>query len=134
MWHGIDWRDEDTSSELGYRYSHEASPELRPRWQALWLLRQGYTRQAVVQSLGIHRRTLCDWIAWYQTGGCAEVARHRQWEGNGQSCWLTVEQQAELAAWAAIGTFYTIEDARHWVAETWHVAYTYDGRRTLLAR
>jgi transposase len=134
MSQGIDWRVDDTESELGYRFSHETVPELCRRWHALWLLRQGYTRSAVVQALGIHSRTLCDWIAWYQTGGCTEVARHRVGAGNGWVCRLTEEQLAELAAWAADGTFFTYEDARQWVADTWQVSYSYDGMRSLLDR
>ncbi|MHB9134455.1 MAG: helix-turn-helix domain-containing protein [Armatimonadota bacterium] len=62
------------------------------------------------------------------------MARHRLGAGNGQLCRLTEEQLAELAAWAADGTFYTYEDARQWVADTWHVLYTYDGIRSLLDR
>ena len=134
MSHGITWRAEDTEHELGYRFSQETDGELRLRWHALWLLRQGYTRRAVVQALGIHRRTLCTWLAWYQSGGCAEVARHRLGAGNGQACHLTDDQLAELAAWAADGTFYTYEDAQQWIAETWQVNYTYDGVRSLLNR
>jgi len=130
----IDWRADDTEHELGYRYAHETCLELRARWHALWLLRQGYSRQAVVQALGIHRCTLNTWVAWYRLGGCAEVARHQLGAGNGRACRLTDEQLAELAAWAADGTFYTYEDARHWVAEHWHVVYTYDGMRSLLDR
>jgi len=102
---------------------------LRPRWHALWLLRQGYTRKTVADLLGINPRTLRDWIAWYQMGGCAEVTRHQLGAGNGQSCRLTDERLAELAAWAAEGTFYTYEEARQWVASTWQVTYTYDGLR-----
>lgn len=45
-------------------------------------------------------------------GGCAEVARHQLGTGNGHSCRLTEEQLAELATWAAEGTFFTYEDAR----------------------
>lgn len=134
MSQGINWRAEDTASELGYRFSHEVASDLRLRWQALWLLRQGYTRRAVVQALGIHPRTLCDWIAWYHIGGCAEVVRHRLGAGNGQACRLTGEQLAELAAWAAEGTFYTYDAARQWIAATWQVHYTYDGMRSLFAR
>lgn len=130
----IVWREEDSANELWYQYQHETIPALRPRWQALWLLRQGYTRNAVVQALGINPRTLRDWIGWYQTGGCAAITRHRQGRREEYPCRLSVEQQAELAAWAADGLFYTIEDARRWVAETWQVAYTYDGMRTLLDR
>jgi transposase len=134
MTSSIAWRPADSENELYYRYRYETIAELRPRWQALWLLRQGYTRQAVTQALGIHERTLRDWLAWYQLGGCPEVARHRLGGGQGHLCRLTVEQLAELAAWAADGLFYTYEDAQQWVAETWQVSYTYDGIRSLLNR
>ena len=84
--------------------------------------------------VGVNPRTLRDWIAWYQVGGCAEVARHRCGAGNGQVCRLAEEQLAELAAWAADGTFYTYADAQQWIAETWQVDYTYNGVRSLLNR
>lgn len=130
----IAWRADDTEDELRYRYRSERVSELRPRWQALWLLRQGYSRKHVVQYVGIHPRTLCEWIAWYTRGGCAEVARHRLGAGNGQACWLTDDQLDELAAWAGFGALPTYEDARQWVAGTWQVSYSYDGIRTLLNR
>lgn len=131
---GVRWRDGDSVTELGARLARETAVDLRLRWQALWLLRQGYARRAVVQALGVHPRTLCAWVAWYQTGGCAEVARHRLGAGNGQTCRLTDEQLAELAAWAGDGLFYTYADARQWVEEAWGVAYSYDGIRSLLNR
>jgi transposase len=131
---GITWRAEDTESELAYRYRTEQAPELRIRWHALWLLRQGHTRPTVTRILGINPRTLYDWIAWYQAGGCRAIARHRQGWHTGHGCRLTDEQLAELAAWAAAGQFYTYEDAQHWIAETWQVPYAYDGVRSLLNR
>ena len=94
----IAWRAHDTADELGYRYQSEHLSELRPRWQALWLLRQGYTRKTVVDLVWIHPRTLRDWIAWYNLGGCEEVAQHRLGAGNGPPCRLTYEQLDELAA------------------------------------
>ncbi|MHB9134454.1 MAG: helix-turn-helix domain-containing protein [Armatimonadota bacterium] len=60
----IAWHAEDTSDELEYRYHTEPISVLRPRWQALWLLRQGYTRKTVAHLVGINPRTLRDWIAW----------------------------------------------------------------------
>jgi transposase len=130
----IVWRTQDTISELAYRYQSEPVAALRSRWQALWLLRQGYTRKTVAHLVGINPRTLRDWLAWYKGGGCAEVALHQRGAGNGQRCRLTEEQLAELAAWAATGAFYTYTDAQHWVADTWQVVYTYDGIRSLVNR
>jgi transposase len=134
MERGITWRAEDTESELAYRYRTEQAAELCRRWHALWLLRQGHTRQAVTRILGINPRTLYDWIAWYQDGGCPAIARHRQGWHIGHHCRLTDDQLAELAAWAADGQFYTYEEAQQWIAETWQVRYTYDGVRSLLNR
>jgi len=134
MENDIAWYAGDTIDELDYRYHAEPVPELRPRWQAFWLLRQGYTRKTVVRLVEVNPRTLRDWIAWYRIGGCAQVAQHRLGAGNGQTCRLTEAQLAELAAWAATGRFYTYADARRWVAATWHVSYTTDGMRSLLDR
>jgi transposase len=134
MKNDINWRAEDTAAELEYRYQAERASELQPRWQALWLLRQGYPRQTVARFVGITPRTLRTWLAWYNNGGCAEVARHRLGAGNGQECRLTDDQLGELAAWAAFGQLETYDEACKWVADTWQVHYSYDGMRSLLNR
>ena len=79
----IEWRTEDTESELRYRYAHETCPDLRSRWHALWLLRQGYTYDGMrnlLDRIGIHPRVprplavpadLAAQEAW-QKGGCVK--------------------------------------------------------------
>ncbi|MHB9022751.1 MAG: LacI family DNA-binding transcriptional regulator [Armatimonadota bacterium] len=73
----ITWRSEDTIEALSARFHNEAAPDLRPRWQALWLLRQGYARAEVAREVGVNPRTLRDWLAWYRAGGASAVAAHR---------------------------------------------------------
>lgn len=65
----IEWWEGDTVEALLALYRSERVCELRPRWQALWLLRRGWQRAAVADALGIDPRTLRDWIAWYRQGG-----------------------------------------------------------------
>jgi transposase len=134
MAYDIDWQAQDTVDEFWYRYQTEPESEVKPRWQALWLLRQGYPRRTVAHFVGINPRTLRDWIAWYTCGGCAEVTRHRLGAGNGLICRLTEDQLQEFAAWAGFGQLATYEEARQWVADTWQVQYTYDGIRSLCHR
>jgi transposase len=132
--HHLHWNPGDTIAALAVRYHREVAPDLQIRWHALWLLRRGLARDEVADLLDVHPRTLRDWIAWYQQGGCAEIARHRSGGRQGQSCRLSLEQEAELAAWAETGIFHAIADVQHWVADYWGIDYTYWGMRSLLDR
>jgi transposase len=129
----IEWREEDTEVELGHLYRMETRRELRPRWQALWLLRRGKSRAEVCDVVGVNPRTLRDWIAWYRDGGTATVRRHRI-GGHGSLPKLAQEQCAEIVERAGEGEFRTIEQVRIWVIETWGIYYTYWGMRTVLDR
>ena len=128
----IEWRDDaDTLFRL---YKEEQDPELRIRWHALWLLRQGYSVSEVVAVLGVHERSVRRWIAWYRAGGIEEVRRHRRGGRQGQKPKLTPAQQEMLKARAAEGHFRTIHDAVQWVRESFGVEYTYWGMRSLFVR
>lgn len=129
----IDWRDEDTETELSYLYHSEKDPELRPRWQALWLLRRGVSRAEVVDVLGITGRALRNWIAWYRQGGTDAVRKHHQ-GGYGHPPRLSDEQCAQIKSKAANGEFRVIDDVRVFVEQQWSVHYTYWGMRSVLDR
>lgn len=130
----IQWRDEDTVETLLARYRAEKVLELRPRWQALWLLRRGKSRSEVADVLGIHPRTLRDWVAWYRKGGCAAVAQHREGGRTGSVPRLTAEQLGEISERAARGELRTIGEAGEWVKDEFSVTYTYWGIRSVLDR
>ena len=128
----IDGQDDELT--LWQRYRSEPDPEVRPRWHALWLLRQGRAATAAAALVGVHRGSVQRWLAWYRQGGLAAVARHRQGGRQGRTAYLTPEQQAQLTAETAQGTIRTVGAAVRWVERQFGVRYTYWGMRTLLHR
>lgn len=128
----IDWQDDEAS--LRQRYRSEADAELRPRWQALWLLRQGRSATAVAAVVGVHRRSVQRWLGWYRQGGLAAVAQHRQGGRQGRTPYLMAAQQQQLVAETARGTMRTAGEAARWVAQQFGVRYTEWGMRSLLHR
>ena len=128
----VDWQDDEAT--LRQRYRREADAELRPRWQALWLLRQGRSVTATAALVGVHRRSVQRWLGWYRQGGLAGVAQHRQGGRQGRTPYLTAEQQAQLHAETARGTIRTVGEATHWVEQQFGVAYTDWGMRSVLQR
>jgi len=129
----IDWRPEDDEGALKAAYRQEGRADVRPRLQALWLLRTGRPVWAVAVVVGVHERTVQRWLRWYRDGGLAAVRAHRQ-AGTGQPSFLTAEQQAQLWEQAATGAFRTAAEAQRWVAERFGVTYRPGGMYALLGR
>jgi transposase len=125
------WQDE--ADALYRRYRQETKPDLRPRWHALWLLRTGTTAREAARVLGVHERSVQQWIAWYRIGGMGEVAAHRK-AGKGTRARLTGEQHAVLLAEAATGRFRTAAEVVTWVEERCGAVYTVSGMHQLLRR
>ena len=126
-----DWQeDEQTLYEL---YKQEKDHQNRTRLQALRLLRPGRSMGEVADLVGVHYRTVQEWVAWYRKGGIAEVLRHRHgWHG-GQKRYLSEEQEAELKAKAEAGEVRTIQDGVEW-AKSHGVEHTYWGMRGVFGR
>jgi transposase len=129
----IEWATEDDAANLQARYRGERRVDVRPRLHGLWLVRTGRTTREVAEVLGVHERTVQQWLAWYRTGGLAAVAGHHA-GGQGAPSFLTVEQRAELADEVATGRFRTAAEIRQWVQERWGVSYTEGGMYALLGR
>ncbi len=128
----IDWReDEQTLYNL---YRKEKDPQRRSRLQALWWLRKGHSLRETAQVVGVHYRTLQDWVAWYRQGGVEEILRHRHGGHGGRKPRLTPEEEAQLKELAAQGVLRTIWDGVIWARETCGVSYTYWGMRWVFAR
>ena len=127
----IAWQDD--AATLYARYRAETKPDLRPRWHALWLLRTGRTVREAARVLGVHERSVQQWVAWYRVGGLEAVAAHRK-AGKGSRARLSGEQQAALLAEAATGRFRTAAEAVVWVRETCGAVYTISGMHQLLRR
>ena len=126
-----EWRDE--AEALRERWRREAKPDLRPRWHALWLVRAVRPAREAAAVLGVHERSVQQWLAWYRQGGAEAVAARRK-AGKGTRSRLTAEQQAALVAEAATGRFRTAAEAVAWVAEAFGAAYTVSGMHQLLRR
>lgn len=128
----VTWQDE--LAALYARYREEREPELRTRWHALWLVRQGRTLRETARLVGVHERSLQQWIAWYRQGGLAEVARHRRGGRQGRPSYLTAAQWAEVIDRAKQGAFFTVHEAVEWVAERFGTRYRYGGMHAHLRR
>jgi transposase len=128
----IDWQeDEQTLYEL---YKQEKDHQNRTRLQALWLLRPGRSMKEVAGLVGVHYRTVQEWVAWYRKGGVDKVLRHRHGGHGGQERWLNEEQEAELKAKAEAGEIRAIQDGVEWAKKTYGVEYTYWGMRWVFYR
>ena len=129
----IAWAPADDAARLKALYQAERRADVRPRLQALWLLRSGRRIREVAAVLGVHERNIQRWVGWYRRGGLAEVTAHRR-QGKGQRPFLTVEQQTQLRAQAATGALRTAAEARRWVAATFGVSDRAGGIYDLLRR
>ena len=127
----VAWAED--AAMLGELYRAEYDHQIRPRLQALWLLRQGWSVGTVAAVVGVNYRTVQDWLGWYRAGGLAEVRRHRR-AGKGRAAYLTSDQQAQLVAEAAAGHFFTVADAVRWATEHCGITYSAKGMHRLLRR
>jgi transposase len=128
----IAWRDDEPVLRQAYKREREA--ELRPRLHALWLLRRGERLGAVADLVGVHYRTVQQWVAWYRRGGLAEVRRHRNGGRQGAPSRLSPVQRQLLVERAAADGFATIGEARAWAEQQFGVRYAYGGMRSLFHR
>ena len=128
----IAWQDD--ADQLFHLYRDEADPELRTRFHALWLIRQGQTPTAAAHLVGVQLRTVRTWLRWYREGGTTTIRQHRHGGRQGKPSRLTAEQCAELKAHTASGAVKTIDQARVWVQTHFGVHYTYWGMRSVFER
>lgn len=119
---------QESTEELRARYRRETHGPTRLRLHALWLVQAGQlTLREIGAVLGVSERTIRRWLNRYRAGGLAAVLAALPGQGGGAQAWLTVEQDALLAAYAQDGAFRTAAEARDWVADTFGVSYTVSG-------
>jgi transposase len=125
----------ETADELERQYRAERDVERRKRLGALWRVRVGDRVADAGRLAGVGRRTVERWLAWYRSGGLAEVLRRVPGHGAvGQPPRLSPAQQAEVLAHVGRGEFRTYEEARAWVESTYGVGYRPGGFYTALHR
>lgn len=133
MYVKVNWQH--TAEELKALYQAEHDGKRRQRLHTLWLLREGTRTMAEVAAVvGAGDRTLQRWVDWYRDGGLPTLDAHRLGQAGGVVARMTVDDQALLAAYAAEGTFHTIDEARQWAETQCGVVYTYWGMRSVLDR
>lgn len=128
----VEWQEDEAS--LKELYQQEKDYQNRTRLQTLWYLRRGRTIGETAELVGVHYRTVQEWVAWYRQGGVAEVLSHRHGGSRAQARRLTVAQEAELKGLAEAGKIRTIWDGVHWAEEKHGVVYTYWGMRGVFYR
>jgi transposase len=127
----VAWSED--AATLGRLYRSERDNQVRPRLQALWLIQRGRTVREAATLVGVHERTVQEWLGWYRAGGLAAVRGHRR-AGKGRAAYLAPDQQAQLVRHTASGAVYTAQDAVEWVEAQFGVRYTRDGIYGLLRR
>ena len=70
----ISWQEDGDTLFQAYR--QEKSADIKPRLHALWLLRLGHLLRETAQIVGVHYRTLQQWVTWHRQGGLAAVRGH----------------------------------------------------------
>ena len=127
------WDEEDTAAVLKAEYRREGRADRRPRLHGLWLLRTGRPVDETAAAVGVHRRTVDRWVAWYRAGGREGVLAHRQ-GGHGQPRKLAAEQEAQLRDEIATGRFRSAAEVGVWITATFGVTYRPGGLDGLLRR
>lgn len=128
----IEWQED--AEELKELYQQEKDHQNRTRLQALWLVRTGRPMSAVAPIVGVHYRTVQEWIGWYRIGGLAEVLKHRCGGQGGAKRRLTKEQEEELVAKSKAGEIHDIGAGVEWAEKEHQVSYTYWGMRHVFRR
>lgn len=128
----IEWQEDEATLKKLYKGEKEVTKRLR--LQALWLSRQGRQLTEVAEIVGVHYRTVQEWIAWYRQGGLAEVLARRHGGQGGPQRRLNEEQEAELKAKADAGEIRSIAAGVAWAQEKHQVGYSYWGMRHVFKR
>ena len=128
----IEWQE--GADKLKELYQKEKDHQKRTRLQALWLVRKGKSMSNVASIVGVHYRTVQEWIAWYRIGGVTEVLKHRRGGHGGIKSRLTKGQEEELITKSKAGEIHSTWDGVDWAAKEHQVSYTYWGMRSVFQR
>ena len=129
----VAWREQDTGETLKAADQRERDIELRTRLHGLWLLQTGWGLSPVAAAVGVHCRTVQQWVGWYHGGGLPNVLSHKM-GGKGQEPFLTDEAQQQVAEEVGTGRFRTAGGIRDWIAEQYGVTYKIGGIYSLMHR
>jgi transposase len=120
-----------TRKKVEKQRAAEKDARLYKRLSALLWLDEGRTREEVAGLLGVHVRTIKNWLKLYLQGGLTALCTlsYKGDVGN-----LSVTQGQQLKAEVATGRFKCAAEAAAWVEATFGVSFTSAGMRKLLNR
>jgi transposase len=132
----VEWHED--AEALGALYRLEKDVQNRKRLHGLWLIRQGRAMTEVADIIGVHYRTVQEWVSWYRQGGVKAVKAHRHGGKRAQKRRLSAEQETAPSGLpkqkADAGEIRSIADGVLWAQESHQVHYTYWGMRYVFAR
>jgi transposase len=128
----MEWEDEEETLRTAYRTAKDG--QNRQHLHAILLIRQGKSIAETATILGVHYRTVQEWVSWYRQGGIEAVVSHRHGGRRSHARRLSQAQEAELKQKADAGEMHRIEDGVHWAQANHQVEYTYWGMRHVFAR
>lgn len=128
----VEWQE--SVEQLQSMYKAERDSQNRQRLQALWLVRNQQTLKATARVIGVHERTVQEWVTWYRNGGVRAVLSKRNGGQGGPRAWLNTEQEQALRAQADAGAFRAIAEAVDWVKQSFQIQYSYWGMRSVFDR
>ena len=128
----IDWNPEDTLAALHGAYRAAEDPLVKPRLQALWLLRSGQSMVAVADAVGFAYRSVQRWVERYRVAGRARL----EWVPPPPTppTNMTPAQWDAVRAHLRSGTTKTIAQIQQWIATQWGIPWSYEGLRQALDR
>src|SRR5690606_11329767 len=117
----------ESADELERRLAAEKRPRLRERLQALYMLKSGQfdTREAVADSLGVHRHTITRWLAKYRRGGLNELLTIRTRPNRQRVVPDKVLRALEQALRSNPEQFAGFKDVQAWIADRYGLDVKY---------
>lgn len=109
----------------------EKDARLHNRLSALLWLDDGFSRLQVAELLGLHHRTIKNWLKLFLRGGLDSLCSLLYKGDLGK---LSTAQQQQLKAQVATGRFKCAAEVCAWVLESFGLTYTPGGMRKVLNR
>lgn len=128
----IAWRPEDTPEALHGAYRAERDPSIKPRLQALWMLRTGHRMVEVAEHVGFCYRAVQKWLGHYRRRGLSALSTRPAPPPPPQH--LTEAQWEQVRAHLRQGTTRTLDQLRRWMLREFAVDWSYSGLRKAMVR
>lgn len=116
----VEWHD--SAQDLLARMASESNRHLSRRWQALLLIKRGWSIRSTADFVGVSYRTIEYWLEWYRRGGPSEVVRHRRGRTRASTFVVPTRQHVEaLVQEAQTNGFGSQKEAIDWLKERFGV-------------